>query len=183
MPRYQEPNTLTRAAQIVQVGVVTADTVPVSMFNASSVSGSRTGIEPHRATCGASALVGSFRWLTRPRRVLLVLAAVWVINIFDLGYTLLESLHSGFIEMNPVAARLIGASPAVLVSYKTALLAISSTILLIYRRHRVAELGCWFLLAAYLHVAICWWFYYEQRLASFEDPAVNVDPLIGVCTP
>jgi hypothetical protein len=115
--------------------------------------------------------------------VLLVLAAVWIINVFDLGYTLLESLHSGFIEMNPVAARLIGSSPEVLVSYKTTLLAISSTILLIYRRYRVAELGCWFLLAVYLHVAICWWLYYEHRLASFDDPAVNIDPLIGMCMP
>jgi len=115
--------------------------------------------------------------------VLLVLAAVWVINVFDLGYTLLESLHSGFIEMNPLAAKLIGGSPEVLVSYKTALLAVSSTILLIYRRQRVAELGCWFLLAVYLHVAICWCYYYEERLASLEDPAVNVDPLIGACLP
>jgi hypothetical protein len=115
--------------------------------------------------------------------VLLVLAAVWVINIFDLGYTLAESLYSGFVEMNPVAARLIGASPVVLVGYKTALLAISSTILLIYRRYRVAELGCWFLLAVYVHVGVCWWLYYEHRLASLEDPAVNVDPIIGSCLP
>ena len=125
----------------------------------------------------------SFRWLVRPRRVLLLLAAVWVINVFDLGYTLLESLHSGFIEMNPVAAKLLSASPQVLVSYKTGLLAISSAILLVYRRHRVAELACWFLLTAYVYVAIRWWGYYEQRLVALEDPAVNIDPLIGFCTP
>ena len=137
----------------------------------------RRGIRAH------SALARSFGWLSRPRRVLLVLAAVWVINVFDLGYTLIESLYSGFIEMNPVAAKLIGASPVVLVSYKTALLAVSSTILLVYRRYRVAELGCWFLLAVYVHVAVCWWLYYEHRLACFDDPAVNVDPIIGACLP
>lgn len=115
--------------------------------------------------------------------MLLALAAVWVINVFDLGYTLLESFHNEFVEMNPFAARLIGASPGALVIYKSVLLTISSTILLMYRRHRVAELGCWFLFAVYLHVAVCWWLYYEHRLASFDDPAVNIDPLIGYCLP
>jgi hypothetical protein len=127
--------------------------------------------------------VSSFRWLTRARRVLFTLAAVWIINLLDLGYTLLESFHHWFIELNPVAARLIGESPTVLVGYKLALLLISSTILLIYRRHRVAELGCWFLLAVYLHVAVCWSLYYQHRLISFEDPATNVDPIIGCCLP
>jgi hypothetical protein len=125
----------------------------------------------------------SFRWLSRPRRVLLVLAAVWVINVFDLGYTLLESLHGDFVERNPVAARLMGTSPAVLVSYKTALLMISSAILLIFRRHRVAELGCWFLLTTYLYVAICWVVYYEHRLTTLQDPTVNADALLGCCLP
>jgi hypothetical protein len=115
--------------------------------------------------------------------VLLALAGVWIINLLDLGYTLLESLHHGFIELNPVAAGLIGESTAALVGYKLALLLISSTILLICRRHRVAELSCWFLLTVYLYVAICWWGYYEQRLTSFDDPAVNVDPIIGCSLP
>lgn len=120
-----------------------------------------------------------FRWLTRPRRVLLTLAAVWVINVFDLGYTLLESLTATFIEMNPVAARLIAASPLVLVAYKVALILISSTILLIHRRKRLTELACWLLLAVYIGVAGCWRTYYDHRLASLDDPAVNVEPLIG----
>jgi hypothetical protein len=111
--------------------------------------------------------------------VLLTLAAVWVINAFDLGYTLLESHYSGFIEVNPVAARLIQASDEILVSYKTVLLVVSSTILLLCRRHRVVELGCWFLLAVHIHLAVRWWYYYEERLAGFDDPAVNVDPFIG----
>ncbi len=113
--------------------------------------------------------------------MLFALGAIWIINLLDLGYTLLESLHRGFVEMNPLAAGLIAESPTALVAYKLVLLLISSTILLTYSRHRVAELGCWFLLAVYLCVAVCWWGYYEQRLASFDDPAVNVDPLIGYC--
>jgi hypothetical protein len=128
-------------------------------------------------------LASPFRSLTRPRRVLLAIAAIWVINVLDLGYTLLESMHSGFIELNPVAARLIGGSTSLLVGYKLALLLVSSTVLLICCRHRVAELGCWFLLSVYVYVAVCWCSYYELRLASFDDPAVNVDPIIGCWLP
>ncbi|MBU0638330.1 MAG: hypothetical protein KKB50_05650 [Planctomycetes bacterium] len=155
----------------------------MTTFEAPSTPLQPTRLGRRRWVRSVTALAHSFRWLTRSRRVLLALAAIWIINLLDLGYTLLESLHSGFIELNPVAARLIGESSAALVGYKMALLLISSTILLICRRHRVAELSCWLLLAVYLYVAICWWCYYEQRLASFDDPAVNVDPLIGCCLP
>ena len=158
-----------------------ADILPVSTFEAPPAAVQSTRAGRRHPIRRRSALPASFRWLTRARRILLALGAVWVINVLDLGYTLLESFHSGFIELNPVAAKLIGGSAAALVGYKLALLLISSTILLVYRRHRVAELGCWLLLAVYLHVAICWWYYYEQRLTSFEDPAVNVDPIIGCC--
>jgi hypothetical protein len=151
----------------------------VSTLDFSSISVQADGTPRRSPRSRVAALVRSFRWLTRPRRVLLVLSAVWVLNIFDLGYTLLESLHNGFIELNPLAARLVGESPAALVGYKAALIAISSAILLVFRRQRVVELGCWFLLAVYLQVAVCWAFYYEDRLAALEDPAVNVDPLIG----
>jgi hypothetical protein len=115
--------------------------------------------------------------------VLLAVAAIWIISVLDLGYTLLESLNSGFVELNPVAAGLIGGSTATLVSYKLTLLLISTTVLLICRRHRVAELGCWLLLSVYVYVALCWCSYYELRLASFSDPAINVDPIIGCCLP
>ena len=115
--------------------------------------------------------------------MLLALASIWVINLFDLGYTLLESLYNGFVEMNPVAAGLIGGDPHMLVAYKLGLLGSSSAILLWYRRHRVSEIGCWFLLVVYLHVAVCWCLYYEQRLLCLDDPAVNMDPLIGLCVP
>lgn len=124
-----------------------------------------------------------FNWLNRPRRVLLALAAIWIINVFDLGYTLQESLSSCFVELNPLAARLIGASPATLIAYKTLLIVGSSTILLLHRRQRVTELACWLLLSVYLCVAGCWQTYYEHRLVALDDPAVNVDLILGCCVP
>lgn len=124
-----------------------------------------------------------FQWLSRPRRVLLILASVWIINLLDLGYTLSEALHVSFRELNPLAAMLIGKNPDLLIGYKLGLLTLSSSILLFYSRHRISEIGCWFLLCVYLGVAIRWSMYYEHRIACFADPAINVDPILGRCIP
>jgi hypothetical protein len=85
--------------------------------------------------------------------------------------------------MNPVAALLITASPAVLITYKAALILISSVILLIHREKRLTELAVWLLLAVYILVATRWQIYYAHRLVCLDDPAVNVDPLIGCIIP
>ena len=154
----------------------------VSIFDVSPIT-VQPGRVVRRPTLSISAPVEWFRWLTRPRRVLLLLGAVWVINVCDLGFTLLEAFYSAFEELNPVAARLLGGPPAALVAYKMGLTGVSSAILLIYRRHRVSELGCWFLLATHFYVAICWMFYYQQKLACLSDPAVNIDPVLGACLP
>jgi len=114
-----------------------------------------------------------FRRLTRPRRILLALAAVWVLNVFDLGFTLLETTRQHFVEVNPVAATLLH-DPAALTAYKSALVCIGSAILLCYRRERVSEMGAWFLLCTYLAVGLRWHAYYEDVFDSLSDPAVNV---------
>lgn len=126
---------------------------------------------------------GPTPYLSRPRRVLLVLAAVWVINVFDLTYTLAESFTGGFVEANPLAARLLHTSPTMLIAYKALLLTASSTILLSLRRRRITELGCWLLLGAYVYVAACWGIYYQHQLAALNDPAVNAPPIIGLAFP
>ena len=156
---------------------------------------SRCSPAPCRPRAGAESAVGSlslrgtavvtadrasrFRWLTRSRRVLLLLGAVWVLNLFDLGYTVLESTRGSFIEMNPIAAPLLTAPTYGLVLYKAGLVLTSSTILLALRRHRLVEMSCWFLLVAYLYVAVRWVVYYEDLLSSLHDPAVNVPRLAG----
>lgn len=128
-------------------------------------------------------LIEPFHWLTRPRRILLILSSVWVINLFDLSYTLGESLHISFRELNPLAAFLIGKNPDLLIGYKLGLLSVSSAILLTFRRQRISELGCWFLFIVYLYVALRWCVYFEHRFALFADPAVNIDPILGRSIP
>ncbi len=115
-------------------------------------------------------------WLNRPRRVLFALAAVWTLNIFDLGFTLIESAWNPFVELNPLAARLL-AEPIWVVAYKAGLIVLGSTILLFYRTHHAAELASWFILATYAAVLCKWALYYSHLLAALNDPAVNVAPV------
>lgn len=116
---------------------------------------------------------GIFCWLTRPRRILLVLACVWVLNFFDLKYTLMESSRTCFVEMNPIAAWLIRQPDIALVAYKVCLVLLGSSILLAQRHNRLAELGCWFLMATYSGVVLHWGVYYMHMLESLDDPVIT----------
>lgn len=124
-----------------------------------------------------------FRWLVRSRRILLALSAVWVINVFDLGFTLLESTRFHFVELNPLAATMLRDAPHFLVAYKLGLVICASTILIALRAERVSELGSWLILAVYGCVGLRWSFYYEELLATIPDPAMNVCPLTGMILP
>jgi hypothetical protein len=115
-----------------------------------------------------------FGWLTRARRVLLALAAVWVLNIFDLGFTLVESSHGHFTELNPIAASILSRPDYFLIAFKLGLLTLGSIILLVLREHRLAELGCWLLLAAYLYVGARWYAYYYCLLDGGRSTFVEV---------
>ncbi len=106
------------------------------------------------------------RWFNRCRRMLLLLAAVWIINAFDLGFTLVETVRGHFVEMNPIAARMLGGPVYAVVAYKAGLVGAGTVILLWLRRHSVAELTCWFLLAAHVYLAVRWYVYFELTLEA-----------------
>lgn len=99
----------------------------------------------------------------RPQRIVFLLIAIWVLNAFDLGFTLFAHRFGFFTELNPVAARMLD-SAHLLAAYKGGLLVAGSAILLSLRRHAIAELGCWFLLASYVYVACRWYVYYAELL-------------------
>ena len=107
--------------------------------------------------------------LQRAHRVLLLLVVIWGLNAFDLGFTLHQAPSLHFVEMNPLAARLLDAPPAALFTYKFSLVGAGTVILVSLRRHTVSELACWFLLAAYFYVAARWFVYYERALTIPED--------------
>jgi hypothetical protein len=115
-----------------------------------------------------------FRWFNRPRRVLLTLALVWVISVFDLGFTLLESNSGYFVELNPVAERLLSGPVYTLAAFKFGLTGLGTIILLCLRRHSTAEWACWFLLAVKVYVAIRWFAYFDALAHGHDSPLLQV---------
>jgi hypothetical protein len=114
-----------------------------------------------------------FAWLNRPRRMLLALAAVWVIAVFDLGFTLFERDSPEFVELNPVAAHVLSGPTHGVMAYKFGLLGLGTLILLPLRRHAVAELACWFLFVAQVYLAVRWYAYYDCVLHSHINPLIR----------
>lgn len=115
----------------------------------------------------------AFAWLTRTRRVLLALLSVWVLNVFDLCFTLRESQYQHFIELNPIAAHLLGGPDHWVIIYKLALLLVGSTILLALRQHSVAELASWFLMAVSVYVGTRWYVYFQCLVDDKYSPFVT----------
>lgn len=112
-------------------------------------------------------------WLNRSRRVLLTLAIVWVISIFDLGFTLAEWGTPDFVESNPLAVSLLKGPSWAVGAFKFGLLTVGTAILLLLRRHSVAELACWFLLATKLYVAVRWFAYFDCLVRDHVNPLLD----------
>lgn len=116
----------------------------------------------------------SFVWLERPRRVLLALTAVWVLHLFDLCFTMRESQELHFVELNPIAARLLSGPEHWIISYKFALVTLGSAILLLLRRHSITELASWFLAAVSVYVAARWYVYFQCLIDDRYSPFVAI---------
>jgi hypothetical protein len=116
----------------------------------------RSGWRAFLAAVGARLQDSSVR---RPRRVLLLVIVLWVLNAFDLKFTLLAQHIGGFIEMNPLARMFVSDSGA-LIAYKFALIIPATVIFLALRRRLITEVGCWLLLAAHVALAFIWREYY-----------------------
>lgn len=118
--------------------------------------------------------LAALAWLSRPRRILLLLGAVWVLNAFDLGYTMLESTRAHFVELNPVASALLKGPDHWIIVYKAGLVIGGSAILLTLRRLALAEYSCWLLFMAYVYVGGLWARYYQELLVAMCDPTVPI---------
>ena len=84
-----------------------------------------------------------------------LLAVLWVLNFFDLAYTIHAHQTGKFFELNPVARGLLN-SPWALAGFKCLAVGLGSVILMSLRRHRLTELAAWLLCLAYLALAIRW---------------------------
>ncbi len=116
-------------------------------------------------------------YLNRSRRVLLTLAGVWVVGVFDLGFTLSEWGSQHFIESNPLAAHLLHGPESFVMAFKFGLLGFGTIIMLTIRKHAVAELACWFMLTCQVYVAARWYAYFNCVLN--DTTTLLVMPLAG----
>lgn len=135
----------------------TASTDSVTMLLGSSIA---CTLAPHREGAirqGISRLARS-----RAHRVLCLIAAVWVLNGFDLILTLLAHRQHLLYEVNPLAQYLLSHGELSLALFKFGLLAIGTYALAKYRRERISELGCIMVMGVYALVALHWHFCYEM---------------------
>ncbi len=106
-----------------------------------------------------------WRQTSRPRRILILLAAVWILNGFDLGFTILAQLQGTLTELNPVARHLLPYGAVALLLYKLVALGIGTAVLWRCRHHASAEIGTWVALAVYVGVSLRWHVFYDAMNA------------------
>ncbi|MBN1490838.1 MAG: hypothetical protein JXA69_13050 [Phycisphaerae bacterium] len=124
----------------------------------------RTGTQcEHRAIPWAQRLEHA-----RPRRVLLLLAAVWIIQGFDLGFTVFAYEYGMFQELNPLGAWALQYGPIGAILFKAAMLAFSSVILWCFRKRLLSECLLWLVVFACVGLALRWQNYIEILA---ENPA------------
>ena len=103
----------------------------------------------------------------RERRLLLLLASIWLISAFDLGFTLVARALGMLVELNPIADWLMWHHGDLAVTaYKVALLGTGTVILWWYRRHRSAETAAWLILVVHVFLSVHWYAYYHSEDAS-----------------
>lgn len=97
----------------------------------------------------------------RARRILLLLAGLWLMNAFDLTFTLHAHACGLLVEANPVAHAILPMGPGVLILFKAVLVGFSSWVLLRYRRQILVECVAWLATSAYVIVSFRWMHCYE----------------------
>lgn len=108
----------------------------------------------------------------RPRRVLLLLAAVWIVQGFDLGFTIIAHQGGTFAELNPAASWALqrGATGAII--YKGVLVGAASVILWCCRKRALSECLLWLVVAACVGLSLRWRDYFAYFADSSHDVAI-----------
>jgi hypothetical protein len=98
---------------------------------------------------------------SRPRRVICLMAGVWLLNAFDLAMTVLAHQQGLLHEQNPLARAFLDEGPASVALFKFGLVLVGSLPLLRFRAAPIAELGVLTVLLAYAVLALHWSACYE----------------------
>lgn len=98
------------------------------------------GVNPSRVCC---------------RQVVWLVVLIVVLNIYDLLCTLFANSVGGLWELNPFANNLVNHAPLI-VTFKIALTISAAMLLLLTRRHRLAQIGSWWAGVLYTVLIVRW---------------------------
>jgi len=127
---------------------------------------------------------GWLHWIAEARahRVILLVLGIWLLNGFDLAFTVISHQQGMLHEENPLARHMLHNGTASIVLFKTGLVLIGSYPLLRFRAARISELGAFTILFAYVLLAVHW-----AQVVDLNTIAINagVDPLnfAATCDP
>ena len=164
-----------------------------------SVNGSQTSLGTDATGLSASpetwfARFASWVAAARAHRVICLVLGIWLLNGFDLVFTLLSHRHGLLQEQNPIARLILGTSGAglldgrasllagasAIVLFKIGLVSIGSYPLLRFRRLRIAELAAYLVLAVYVLLAVRWSTCFELYAAALPGGGLDLAGLDGV---
>jgi len=97
----------------------------------------------------------------RAHRVICLVFGIWLLNAFDLIFTVLAHSQGVLDEENPLARMLLGMGIPSIVLFKIGIVLIGTYPLLRFRRARITELGTLVILLAYALLAVHWRECYE----------------------
>ena len=110
-------------------------------------------------------------WIVEARshRVICLVSGVWLINGFDLVFTLMSHQQGVLDEANPVARQLLNHGALPLILYKIGLVFIGTYPLLKFRTARVTELAALVILVVYTILAVMWSNCYEVYTVTHSN--------------
>ncbi len=92
----------------------------------------------------------------RSHRVICLVLGIWLLNGFDLTFTILSHEQGMLHEENPVARHILQYGTLSIVLFKIGMVLIGSYPLLRFRSVRITELGTYVIFAVYAFLALRW---------------------------
>ena len=117
----------------------------------------------------------------RSHRVICLVCGIWLLNTFDLLFTLLSHEQGVLHEQNPVARQMLQNGTASIALYKLGLVLIGTYPLVKFRTARIVEMASIVVLLAYAALSIRWSVCYELYVAAFSGSmdVAELDLLTG----
>lgn len=105
----------------------------------------------------------------RAHRIICLVLGIWMLNAFDLAFTILSHEQGLLHEENPLARQMLSNGMASIILFKLGMVLIGSYPLLRFRTARIAELAAYLVFAAYVLLAIRWSMCYELYASVVPD--------------